>query len=99
MKVYKRCACPDPLGCRHRYWYAFKFRSQLYRRTTHTANRQLAERIATKHRAAVLESREGLRPIKPVKLTEHVKAYVAHTEKANRTGYKKTPTYSIGWSN
>jgi hypothetical protein len=27
-------------------------------------------------------------PIKPVKLSEHVKAYLAHTEKANRTSYK-----------
>jgi integrase len=91
MKVYKRCSCPDPLSCRHPLSYAFKFHGQLYRRTTRTANRQLAERIATKHRAAVLEGREGLRPIKPVKLSAHVKAYLAHTEKTNRTSYKDEP--------
>jgi integrase len=88
MNVFKRCKCADPSRCRHPLWYAFKFRGQLYRRTTRTANRQLAERIGTKHRAAILEGREGLRSTKPVKLSAHVKAYTEHTAKSNRSSYK-----------
>ena len=56
--------------------------------STRTANHQLAERIASKRRIAVLEGREGLRRPKPIKLSEHVKAYVAHTLKTNRSSDK-----------
>jgi integrase len=88
MKVYKRCDCPEPLRCRHRFWFKFKLRGRQYRGTTRTANRQLADQIAGKRRLEVLEAREGWRPPKPVKLSEHVKAYVAHTAKTNRSSYK-----------
>jgi integrase len=54
-----------------------------------TANRNLAERIASKRRVAVLEGREGLRQPKPVKLSEHVKAYIEHTEQTNRSAPAK----------
>jgi integrase len=37
---------------------------------------------------AVLEGREGLRQPKPTKLSAHVTAYVAHTEKTNRSSNK-----------
>jgi hypothetical protein len=91
MKLFKRCACVEPSRCRHPYWSAFKFQTRLFRRSTRTANYQLAERIATKRRAAVLEGREGLRQSKPVTLSQHIKAYVEHTAKTNRSSYKDRP--------
>jgi integrase len=72
--------------------HAYHFHFQLFRRrhfgTTKTANYQLAERLAAKHRGAVLEGRAGLRQPKPVLLSEHIKTYVAHTAKTNRSSNK-----------
>src|SRR5262245_30373549 len=87
MNLFKRCACAGT--CKHPFWFVFKLHGRRHRGTTHTANRQLAERIAAKRRTAIVETGEGLRPvIKPVKLSKHVADYEAHTAKANRTSYK-----------
>lgn len=88
MNLFKRCACADPSRCRHAYWFEFRLRHRHYRRSTRTANRQLADKIAVKHHAATLEGREGLSQPKPILLSEQLKAYVAHTAKTNRSGYK-----------
>ena len=88
MNVYKRCGCPNPVKCRHPYWFRFRLERQHVRESTHTANRQLAERIAQKRRVEVLEDRRGLRKIKPVRLSKHIDAYVKHTAKTNRSSYK-----------
>jgi integrase len=91
MRVFKRCRCGPDETCRHPWWFAFKFRGQRHRGTTRTANRQLADSIAAKRRIAALETREGLRPIKPVKLSKHIDDYAAHTAKTNRSSYKDAP--------
>jgi integrase len=88
MNVYKRCGCPNPVKCRHPYWFRFRLERQHVRESTHTANRHLAERIAQKRRIEALEDRRGLRRIKPVRLSKHIDAYVKHTAKTNRTSYK-----------
>jgi integrase len=88
MNLFKRCGCKDPVRCRHPLWFLFRLDRQRYRESTHTANRTLAERIAQKRKLAVLEGKAGLRRQKPVRLSEHVKAYVAHTAKTNSTSYK-----------
>lgn len=54
----KRCDCPDPSKCWHPFSYAFVLHGKRYRKSTRTANKQTAERMATKHRAAVLEGRD-----------------------------------------
>jgi hypothetical protein len=88
VNLFKRCDCADVARCRHPFWFRFKAHRQRYRESTHTANRQLAERIARKKRIEVLEGKAGLRRPKPVRLSEHVKAYVKHTTKSNATAYK-----------
>src|SRR5262249_47025511 len=88
MNLFKRCDCEKPVKCRHPFWYEFRLRRQHHRRSTHTANRGLARQIAEKAHVRAVETREGLRPPKPVRLTEHVKAYIKHTAKTNRTSYK-----------
>jgi integrase len=88
MNLFKRCACPTSARCPHPFWVRFRLHSQEYRRSTKTANRVQAQRIATVRQAAVLEGREGLRKARSVKLSEHIKAYVAFTAKTNRTSYK-----------
>lgn len=88
MNLFKRCDCVDPSKCRHPFWFLFRLHRQRYRETTHTANRTLAERLAQKRRTALLEGKAGFRRAKPVRLSEHVKAYVLHTAKSNVTSYK-----------
>ena len=88
MKIYKRCACAETARCGHRFWFKFKLHGREYRSTTRTANRQLAERIGAKRRLDVPERREGWRAPKPVKFSEHLKAYLAHTAKANISSNK-----------
>ena len=91
MTVYKRCHCADRSKCRHRFWFKFKLRGRQYRGSTRTATRQLADQIAAKRRLEVLEAKEGWRSPKPVKLSDHIKMYVAHTTKANRSSRKDQP--------
>ena len=88
MNLFKRCGCVHSKHCPHAFWFEFRLRRQHYRGSTRTANRELAQRIAVKRHAAILEGREGLRQPKPILLSEHIKAYVAHTAKANRSSYK-----------
>src|SRR5262245_4575413 len=88
MNLFKRCKCPDPAKCRCPLWYRFRLHGRQHRGTTNTAKRALAEGIAHKRRLEMIEKGEGFRRVKPVKLTEHVKAYVAHTAKTNRSSYK-----------
>jgi integrase len=66
-------------------------RRQRYQESTRTANRRLALSIAHKRRTAALETREGFRPVKPIRLSAHVTAYLAHTEKTNRSSNKDRP--------
>jgi hypothetical protein len=88
MNVFKRCRCANRTKCRHAFWYEFRLHRQHHRGSTRTADRALARRIAIKRHAAALEGREGLQRLKSIRLSEHVKAYVAHTAKSNRTSYK-----------
>ena len=88
MNLFKRCPCPPSARCAHPFWVRFRLHGQEYRRSTKTANRVQAQRIATVRQAAVLEGREGLRKTKTIKLSEHIKAYVAFTAKTNKTAYK-----------
>ena len=88
MYLYKRCRCPKRPRCEHHYHYTFKLKGQRFPGCTSTANRALAERIAEQHREDKLKELEGFQTLKPILLSEHVKAYVAHTEKKNRSSYK-----------
>ena len=88
MNLYKRCRCDDDTKCRHPYWFLFRLERERYRESTHTANRQLADRIASKRRLEILEQGHGFRRLKPVRLSKHVENYVAHTAKTNRSSYK-----------
>lgn len=88
MNLFKRYRCGDSSRCRHPFWFRFKLYRHRYRESTRTANRTLAERIAQKRRMEALEGKVGLRRARPVRLSEHVKAYVKHTAKTNTTSYK-----------
>lgn len=88
MKLFKRCACAEPAKCRHAYHFRFKLYRRRHVGTTKTANYQLAERIASRYRNDVLEGRAGLKQPKPVLLSEHIKTYIAHTAKTNRSSNK-----------
>ena len=88
MNLFKRCPCPASARCAHPFWVRFRLHGQEYRRSTKSANRVQAQRIATVRQAAVLEGREGLRKTKTIKFSEHIKGYLAFTTKTNRTAYK-----------
>ena len=90
MNLFKRCSCGDDVRCDHPYWYRFWLhRREAHRGSTHTANRELANRIAIKRQNETLEDREKLRKLKPTKLSEHVKAYADWAEKTNRSSIRK----------
>jgi hypothetical protein len=61
---------------------------RLHRGSTHTARRILAQQIAEKRHVSAVEGREGFRRPAPVRLSDHVNAYVAHTAKKNISSYK-----------
>lgn len=88
MNLYKRCRCSAPTKCRHPFWFRFRLHGDECRRSTKSANRNQAQRIAAVRQAAVLEGREGLRRAGGVKLSVHIKEYLAHTAKKNRTSGK-----------
>src|SRR6266852_3230167 len=88
MNLFKRCACADKGRCRHVFWFRFRLERQHYRESTLTANRHLADRVAQKRRLEIVEGHRGMKRIKPVPLSEHIKAYTAHTAKTNRSSYK-----------
>jgi hypothetical protein len=56
--LYKRCSCTGT--CPHHYWYRFKFKGRLYRGSTHTTSRQLADRIAVKSRDVIVALHYGV---------------------------------------
>lgn len=85
--LYKRCGCPDETKCRHPFWYQFKLHHHSYRRSTKTANRQLAERAEERRRVAVLDNRDEL-PATAMRLSKHVTDYLAHSKEKNKTAYK-----------
>jgi hypothetical protein len=88
MNLFKRCDCSEPAKCEHPYWFRFRLHGEHCRRSTKCANRLAAQRVATVRQAAVIEGREGIRKDRGPKLSEHIKDYVAHTAKKNRTSYK-----------
>lgn len=94
MNLFKRCPCADRSRCRHPFWFRFRLERQHYRESTLTVNRQLADRVAQKRRIEIVEGHRGLTRIKPVPLSEHVKAYTAHTAKTNRSSYKDADVLS-----
>jgi integrase len=49
----------------------------------------VADRIATRRKAAALEGREGAQRAKRVKLSDHIKAYTEWSEKTNRSAKNK----------
>ena len=75
MIVKKRCKCVD--ACAHNYGYDFKHKGQEYRKSCHTANKKLAERIALKVYNQTVGTRAGLAPDGPVtaRLSELVAQY------------------------
>jgi len=46
MMLFKRCGCDANARCEHPYWYRFWLHRREHRGSTHTANRDLAHRIA-----------------------------------------------------
>ena len=89
MKLFKRCACNGDGRCEHPYWYRFWLHRREHRGSAHTANHELAKRIAIKRQNEALERREKLRKPKAIKLSEHVKAYADWAEKTNRSALRK----------
>lgn len=85
--LYKRCDCEAPEKCKHTWIYRFELNGVQYRKSTKTSNRNLADKLETKRRAAILENRE-LPNLKPVRLSVHITAYCTHTKTANVTHYK-----------
>jgi hypothetical protein len=88
VRLFKRCTCVDRKACRHPFWFACKLYQHKHSGSTRTANYRLAERIAARYRNDVLAGKAGLTRKPPVRFSEHIKAYVAHTEKTNRSSYK-----------
>src|SRR5438477_2218576 len=89
MKLYKRCSCDGSARCEHPYWYRFWLHGREHRASSHTANRDLAHRIAIKRENQALEGHEKLRKLKTVKLSEHTDAYADWAEKTNRSSLLK----------
>lgn len=69
MKLYKRCDCAPDARCDHPYWYRFWLHGREHRASFHTANRDLAHRIAIKRQNQTLEGHEKLRKLKTVRLS------------------------------
>src|SRR5258708_211755 len=92
MTLYRRCQCDASGGghaCRHPWWFRFEHDGHEYRATTHTANRSLADQIATKRKTAVLEGKAFPTRRAHVKLSAHIKAYVEWSEQENRSAKGK----------
>ena len=89
MKLFKRCTCDGESRCEHPYWYRFWLHRREHRGSTHTANHDLARRIAIKRQNESLEMREKLRKPRAIKLSEHVKTYADWAEKTNRSALRK----------
>ena len=89
MKLFKRCGCDANGRCDHPYWYRFWLHRREHRGSTHTANRDLAHRVAIKRQGHTLEGHEKLRKLKTVNLSEHATSYAEWAEKTNRSSLLK----------
>jgi len=93
MQLKRRCDCAVP--CDHPWWYKFKHNGQEYRASTKTANKKLAERIATRVRNNVIGERAGLKmepdapqPLFSAARKEHLEwARGAYPASADKTAY------------
>lgn len=89
MKVDKRCACVDPAKCKHSFEYDFTLHGDRFHKSTRTANRQLAERIADRAKNAALEQKAGIaKPIVYCRLSVLIKDYTALCEEQHATSNK-----------
>lgn len=88
--LIKRCDCADPRRCAHVYHYEFELHGRRYRRSTKTANRQVASRIEDRRRLAVLDGRDDDTTPAPVTLAAHCTTYCTFTAQKNTTAYKDT---------
>lgn len=86
MFLYKRCRCAERT-CRHRFQYRFELHGREHRGSTRTANAQLAERAAARAYTEALEGGSAA-PVKKVRLSAAVDAYVAHAKKKQRSAEK-----------
>ncbi len=97
MKLFKRCGCNTHPRCEHPYWYRFWLHRHEHRGSTHTANRDLAHRIAIKRQGHTLEDHEKLRKIQAPNLSEHTKSYADWAGKTNRSSLLKDPRVLKGF--
>ena len=88
MNLFKRCPCPQPSQCDHPSTGTDSDSTAKNAGAVPAARTRPSPAIAAVRQAAVLEGREGIRRDRGVKLSEHIKAYVAYTTKTNRTSYK-----------
>jgi integrase len=86
--IFKRCKCGSPEKCNHPYQYDFIIEGRSYRKSTRTANKQLAQRIEDRRRIAVLDGKDNEQSGKPILLSAHVKDYIAFTKTKNATADK-----------
>lgn len=86
--LFKRCACPDETKCDHPYSYVFELYGTRYKAATKTANKQIAGRIAQKHRVSVLEHRHGIAPLPTTKLSALITDYTASVKTEHKTSNK-----------
>lgn len=86
--LFKRCNCFDSKRCSHTYHYEIEIHRKRYRRSTKTANRQVATRIMERRRLAILDGTDTEDDPAPVTLKAHITAYCAFTAKTNTTAYK-----------
>lgn len=91
--LLKRCRCEDPAKCPHPWSYLFVVHGRRYRRSTKTRDRRLAERIEQRRRIAVLDGKD-VETERGMLLAQHVKDYLAYTEKHNTTHYKDAAVLS-----
>lgn len=95
MNIFKRCDCIDPKKCKHAWWYKFHHEFQRYERSTKTANRQQAERIAARRRGHVLDGDDEEIVAVSSSLSQLIKDYTKAIEKEHRTCDKTARTLRI----
>ena len=86
MNLYKRCRCKG--GCKHPWWYRFRFKGRERRGSTYTANKTLASQVAAKRRTETLTGDQDIRRAPAPRLSAHVEVYAEWTQARNRTGGK-----------
>ena len=86
MNLYKRCGCKG--GCKHPWWYRFRFKARERRGSTYTANKTLASQVAAKRRTETLTGDQDIRRTPAPRLSAHVEGYTEWTQARNSTGTK-----------